>query len=221
MSDERTFAMIDLAGFTALTETHGDEHAADAAELFANLARRSLDEGDELVKCIGDAVLLASLTPESGLTLVRRILDECRAVDGFLVTRTGLHHGPVVRRGDDYFGASVNLTARLAARAAGGQVLATGRVAEFANTVGITVVELGIANFKNIEQPVDIYELELEPALVESIDPVCHMRVNRATAAGHLRHHNGDYWFCSLECTQKFLATIQLDIDINTLKLPQ
>jgi len=70
--------MIDLAGFAALTETHGDEHAADAAELFADLARRSLAEGDELVKCIGDAVLLASPTPEFGLALVRRILDECR-----------------------------------------------------------------------------------------------------------------------------------------------
>lgn len=210
MNSERTFAMIDLAGFTALTEAHGDEHGADAAELFADLARRSLAEGDELVKCIGDAVLLASPTPESGLALVRRILDECRAVDGFLITRTGLHHGSVIRRGDDYFGATVNLTARLAAHAAGGQVLATGLVAELASAGGISVVELGTISFKNVEEPVEIYELALAPALVESIDPVCRMRVNHATAAGHLRRDSADYWFCSFDCARKFLATIQL-----------
>lgn len=34
-AEEWTFAMIDLAGFTALTETHGDEQAADLATSFA------------------------------------------------------------------------------------------------------------------------------------------------------------------------------------------
>lgn len=206
MSNERTFAMIDLAGFTALTEAHGDEHAADAAEQFANLARNSLAKGDELVKCIGDAVLLASPTPESGLTLVRRIHQECRAVENFLVTRTGLHHGPAIRRGDDYFGAAVNLTARLAAHAAGGQVLATEAVAEAARSAGISAVDLGTADFKNVEELVEIYEIAIEPALVETIDPVCRMRVNHVAAAGHLRHDGTEYWFCSLDCARKFLS---------------
>ncbi len=210
MIGERTIAMIDLAGFTALTETHGDEHAADAAELFADLARRSLGEGDELVKCIGDAVLLASHTPILGLALVRRILDECQAVDGFLVTRTGLHHGSVIRRGDDYFGASVNLTARLAAHAAGGQVLATGQVADAASIEGISVIALGTTTFKNLEVPVGLYELGLAPALVDSIDPVCRMRVNHAAAVGHLRRDGAEFWFCSLECARRFLAVTQL-----------
>lgn len=35
---EWTFALVDLAGFTALTETHGDEQAADLATEFADLA---------------------------------------------------------------------------------------------------------------------------------------------------------------------------------------
>ena len=34
-----TFVMVDLAGYTALTETHGDEHAAHFAMAFAGLAR--------------------------------------------------------------------------------------------------------------------------------------------------------------------------------------
>lgn len=208
MSSERTFAMMDLAGFTALTETHGDENAADTAELFADLARRSLAEGDELVKCLGDAVLLASPTPESGLALVRRTLDECRAVDGFLVTRTGLHHGPAIRRRDDYYGAAVNLTARLAAHAAGGQALATNVVADAARITGVGVVALGTAEFKNVGDPVEIHEISLTPALMETIDPVCRMRVEHASAAGHVRHDGSEYWFCSLDCVRKFLVTV-------------
>ncbi len=206
MSNERTFAMIDLAGFTALTEAHGDEHAADAAELFSNLARKSLAAGDELVKCIGDAVLLASPTPEAGLALVRRIHQECRGVESFLTTRTGVHHGPAIQRGDDYFGAAVNLTARLAAHAAGGQVLVTGLVADCARIAGIAVVDVGTADFKNVEEPVAIYELAISPALVEAIDPVCRMRVNRGAAAGYLRRDSTEYWFCSLDCARKFIA---------------
>ncbi|UMG92241.1 hypothetical protein [Nocardioides sp. TF02-7] len=55
--------MVDLAGYTALTETHGDEHAADLATKFARLAEEQLDTGDRLIKTIGDAVLLATPSP--------------------------------------------------------------------------------------------------------------------------------------------------------------
>ena len=52
---ERTFAFVDLAGFTALTEAHGDEHAADLVERFTGMARAALGPDDRLVKSIGDA----------------------------------------------------------------------------------------------------------------------------------------------------------------------
>lgn len=63
---EWTFALVDVAGFTALTERHGDEHAAKLATVFADLAARQLDEGDRLVKTLGDAVLLAASSPPAG-----------------------------------------------------------------------------------------------------------------------------------------------------------
>lgn len=204
-AQELTFAMIDLAGFTALTETHGDEHAANTAIRFADLARDSLSPDDQLVKCIGDAVLLASQSPSTGLALVQRILDRCQEIEQFLITRTGLHHGSAIRRGGDYFGAAVNLTARIAAHAAGGQVLGTAAVAEAARMAGIEATGLGRANFKNVDEPVELYELTLGASAVESIDPVCRMRVDHAMASGHLRVDGTDYWFCSLECASRFL----------------
>lgn len=35
----QTFAFVDLAGYTALTDAHGDEAAARLAERFCQLAR--------------------------------------------------------------------------------------------------------------------------------------------------------------------------------------
>src|SRR5271166_1550137 len=71
---EATFGFIDLAGFTALTEAHGDLDAADMATRFADIAREALRGGDRLVKTIGDGVLVTSPTPSTALDLVERIL---------------------------------------------------------------------------------------------------------------------------------------------------
>lgn len=49
-----TFAFADLAGFTALTEAHGDERAADLAGECCRLIRARLSEGSEEVKTIGE-----------------------------------------------------------------------------------------------------------------------------------------------------------------------
>lgn len=207
MSDARswTFAMIDLAGFTALTEAHGDEQAANLALNLAEIARASLAEEDRLVKMLGDAVLLASTTPAAGVQLVSQILRACAAEDEFLSTRTGMHCGPAAERDGDFFGASVNLTARVTAHASGGQVLATSPVAAAAGELGMAVTPIGRADFKNVGEPVELFELDLGSGTVqESVDPVCRMRVKHSQAVGRLRHEGVDYWFCSLACAGAF-----------------
>ncbi len=203
-----TFAMIDLAGFTALTESHGDDQAADLATGFTEIARRSLVGDDRLVKSIGDAVLLASPTAEGGIQLLQRVLSQCAEQDGFLSTRTGIHAGAAVARGDDFFGSAVNLTARLASHASGGQILATAAVAAAARVLGITTRELGEVDFKNVSTAVGVHELDLGMSVesTESIDPVCRMRVAHNQSTGFLRHEGVDYWFCSLACAHRFAA---------------
>ena len=203
-----TFALVDLAGFTALTESHGDEQAADLATKFADLASEQLAPGDRLVKTIGDAVLLAASGPGAGLTLVRRLLESCYRLDGFPVARAALHHGSAVERGGDLFGAAVNLVARVAGQAAGGQVLATREVALAARDAGVPVTSLGDLELHNIAEPVELFDVELCPLPDNgAIDPVCRMRVDRRRAAGRLVHAGRDYWFCSLRCVASFAAS--------------
>jgi len=204
----RTFSIVDLAGFTALTEAHGDVEAADLAVRFADLASELLEPDDSVVKTLGDAVLLASSGPRAGLELVSRLLDRCQSLDDFPLVRAGLHHGPAAERGTDYFGSSVNLTARVAGQASGSQVLVTDTVVAAARDLGLKVVDLGHHELRNVAESTHLWEVALvahQAGLV--IDPVCRMRVDTSQAGGWLRHDEAEFWFCSLTCVGRFLAS--------------
>lgn len=205
MTVERTFAFVDLAGFTALTETHGDVSAADLVHAFYDLAAGAVVGGGELVKCIGDAVMLAHGAPGDAVEAAHALLTAAHDRDHFPLLRAGLHHGTAVGREGDYFGTAVNVAARVAAQARGGQVLATAVVARAAAEGGHEVVALGGFDLPNRTEAVELFELRIGPPVEHvTIDPVCRMRVDRERAAGRLRHGHRDYWFCSLECASRF-----------------
>lgn len=203
---EQTVAFVDLAGFTALTETHGDEQAADLAEKFVALTQQALGPDDRLVKSIGDAVMLASPSPAAGLEVVGRLLTACHDASGFPIPRAGLHHGSIVERGGDVFGATVNLAARVAGQASGGQVLGTLAVAAAARDAGLPATSVGHVELRNISSAVELFDIELGGVVADhlTVDPVCRMQVEPAHAAGRLHHEGSDWWFCSLECAAIF-----------------
>lgn len=203
-----TFAMVDLAGYTALTETHGDEQAADLAVTFAELTKSCLGPTDRLIKPIGDAVLLASPEPRTGLELVDRLLQATSELDGFPLARAGLHHGPAAERDGDMFGAAVNLAARVAGQASGGQTLVTVPVANAARQSGRTVASIGTVTLRNVAEPQELFEVTVGPTRAAgSVDPVCRMWVERGRASGFLRYAESDHWFCSLTCALQFASS--------------
>ena len=130
---EATFLFADIAGFTALTEAHGDEEAADLVADFSEAVGVELSpRGGEHVKTIGDAIMLRIPDPRDAVPLGLHIAHDVMRGHGAPEVRVGLHHGPAVERGGDYFGASVNLAARVSAVAAGGEVLLTAHTASLA-----------------------------------------------------------------------------------------
>lgn len=201
-----TFGFVDLAGFTALTEAHGDAEAVDMLDRFEATTTASLGDSGRLVKTIGDAVMLAFHEPTEAVAAVVALFGAMQGTD-LPVARCGLHHGAAVERDGDYFGAAVNLAARVAAQAHGGQVVVTSVVAEAARGAGLTVVDLGSFDLRNIAEPVELFHLRMHSDVdASAIDPVCRMRVSRVSAAGRLRHGDRDYWFCSLRFASLFTA---------------
>jgi adenylate cyclase len=197
-------AFADLAGFTALTEAHGDFAAADIAERLAGAAESVLIASDRLVKTLGDAVLLTSSDAFSGISLLQRLFEACEADLRFPDLRAGMHYGPIIQRGNDVFGSTVNVAARITARAGGGEVFVTRPVADAAAAAEIRTRRLGLIPLRNLTEPVELFELVRAAAPGRSVDPVCRMMVHPATAAGRLDFGGVDYLFCSLDCAAKF-----------------
>jgi class 3 adenylate cyclase/YHS domain-containing protein len=208
-SGEWTFAFVDLAGFTALTEAHGDESAALQAARFFQLTRASLGGTSRLVKEIGDAVLLASDAPEDAVSTVQALVSAVDREDHFPLVRAGIHTGSAVRsrsnRGvDDYLGSGVNLAARVAGHASGRQVLLTQAVARRLDGVKWPLRPLGHMQFRSVAQPIDVFELMVLGEQEGDVDPVCRMQVPPGAVVASLRHGGRDFTFCSLECVATF-----------------
>jgi adenylate cyclase len=126
----------------------------------------------------------------------------------FPVVRAGLHHGTALLREDRHFGSTVNLAARVAAQATGGQILCTRQVADAlveAPSPDVEIAHRGSFSLKNLPHPVDLYEVVLSGCAREyAIDPVCKMQVDKRRAAGDLHFEQRTYWFCSLACVERF-----------------
>lgn len=200
-----TFSFVDLAGFTALTDAHGDEVAADQVERFTALAHAALIGGTTVVSVIGDAVLLAAEVVDDALSSTLRLLQACHTEPRFPLARGGIHTGSAARRGDDFFGAGVNVAARVTALAGGGELMLTEAPAERARLLGHTVHDLGLSPLRNVSEPLALFRLDFGDGQ-QVTDPVCRMSVDRLSAAGSLAHEGHDYWFCSLACAGQFAA---------------
>ena len=205
-----TFLFADLAGFTALTEAHGDERAVELAAEFCETVRKLLPEhGAEEVKTIGDAVMVRCDVPSAAVELGVRIVEEITARPQFPIVRVGMHTGSAVERNGDWFGAAVNLAARVSGAAAGGEVLLTEATrAAAGESSRIEFHRHGEQRFKNVRGPVRIHRAVRVGRETEtlSIDPVCRMAVDRGRAAGELTYNDRQYLFCSLDCARVFAA---------------
>ena len=79
MDSAATFAFADIAGFTALTEAHGDSEALAFVDGFRDTVNSELPViGGQLVKTIGDALMLRIPDPADAILLGLRIADASR-----------------------------------------------------------------------------------------------------------------------------------------------
>jgi adenylate cyclase len=204
-----TFIFADIAGFTALTEAHGDEEAVKLVEEFAEAVEAELPAvRGEHIKTIGDALMLRIPAPGDAVLLALRIANDLIAEHGAPAVRVGLHHGPAVERNGDYFGASVNLAARVSALASGGEVLLTGQTAALVPDLeGVLYESRGRQTLRNVAEPIEIFAALRVGEMAEGrlpVDPVCRMVVDPDRAAGRLVHEGNAYFFCSLSCAGEF-----------------
>lgn len=173
------------------------------------------------MKTLGDAIMVRCDSARSAIALGLRMVQQVGAKHGFPSVRVGLHTGPAVARNGDWFGATVNVAARISGAATGGEVLlsaATAAAAGANDAGGLGAIQpyasvrlrpRGRRSLRNVGDPVELFECTCElsrSATDLQLDPVCRMAVDPNHAAGTLRHGSELFYFCSLRCAEAFAA---------------
>ncbi|HUQ39402.1 MAG TPA: adenylate/guanylate cyclase domain-containing protein [Acidimicrobiales bacterium] len=133
-----TLLFTDIEGSTERNRTLGDREWMAILRRHHDLIRRAVaDHGGYEVKSMGDGFMLAF---SSARTALRCALEIQRAIgtdpDFTVRVRAGLHAGEAVREGNDFYGATVNMAARVAGHAAGGEVLVSSLVKALVESSG-------------------------------------------------------------------------------------
>jgi len=202
-----TFVFADLAGFTALTEAHGDAEALQIASDFVSTVRTILAEcGAEEVKTIGDEVMIRVEDPGEAVRLGIQIVDRLAAHRSPPV-RVGMHSGSAIASAGDWFGSTVNIASRVTDAAKPGEVLLTDATRTLLGDLdGIELERLGQRAFKHVPELTPVYravEREGDRRQFE-VDPVCRMAVDPQRAVSARRRWGIPYFFCSEECRRAF-----------------
>jgi adenylate cyclase len=206
-TEASTFLFADLAGYTALTEAHGDEHAADLVSEFVSRVRELLVRCDgEEIKLIGDELMARVGDPGTAIAFAVELSS--MKTHERLAVRVGLHHGPAVRRGDDWFGSTVNVAARVAALARPGEVLLTAETARAAGELeAISFINRREAKLRNLPRAIELVTAASDKEVGELVrDPVCQMLIDPELASERLEVDDTEHWFCSAECRAAFEA---------------
>ena len=118
-----TIVFTDLEGFTRFTAVHGDEAATSLLQSHhREVGPVVRSRGGRVVKRLGDGLMLSFPNPEAGVLASLELIDGSSAG---LRMRAGVHTGEAVVTAHDLIGHDVNVAARVADSAKGGQVLAT------------------------------------------------------------------------------------------------
>jgi class 3 adenylate cyclase len=153
---EVSFLFCDLKDFTAFADRQGDDAAVQIIDRFAAVVTRERGPEARLTKLLGDGFMCAYPSSRLAVDAGARIIDAMSSPEHPGV-HASVHHGLAIPREGDYFGASVNLTARLLAFADRDQLVATRPVLERCGE--LSWERAGTLRIRGISHEVEVFRL--------------------------------------------------------------
>jgi class 3 adenylate cyclase len=164
-----TILFTDVEGSTALTDRLGDAKARELLREHERIVRKALEEhGGSEVKAMGDGFMTsfssATKALECAIAMQRAFAERNESAEEPIKVRIGLNAGEPIAEDDpggrgDLFGTAVNMAARIAAEADGGEVLASNVVRELVAGKGFLFAHRGDTTLRGFEDPVRLYEV--------------------------------------------------------------
>jgi len=164
MTSTRQLAAImftDIVGYTAMMG-HDEKKAFDILRSNRQLQKPLIEShGGRYIKELGDGTLASFSTVIDAVNCACLMIKGCEEIPG-LQLRIGIHLGDVVFENNDVFGDSVNIAARLQALAPVGGIWISESVHKnISNKQGIVSTFVREETLKNVKDPVQIYEVDI------------------------------------------------------------
>lgn len=158
------FLFTDIEGSTRLWESHRDLMEG-VLQRHDALIQQALDAyGGRLVKHLGDGTFCVfdGGDPLGCVLAIQQafVAEPWPEATGPIRIRAGLHLGETQMRDGDYFGPTINRTARVMDAGWGNQVLVTQEVKDdLPLPEGASLIDLGTHRLKDLNEPVQLYQL--------------------------------------------------------------
>jgi len=157
----------DICSSSALYEQLGDRAAQEIiGKILQRLSDLTIQFGGNVIKTVGDAVIATFPAMEKAVEAAKSmqmtmICGICEKSDLPPINiHIGIHHGPVVKDGDDIFGDAVNIASRVADYAKPRQIVATRSAMEELPTLsGHLKKYIGRITAKNITGEIELFEI--------------------------------------------------------------
>lgn len=157
-----TVMFTDMVGSTNITQARGDERAQVLVRTHNTIVRGALSEfsGRE-IKHTGDGIMAsfgsAANAVEATIAIQRATIAQSQ--DLGLHLRIGLNAGEPIQEEDDLFGTTVQLAARICAKADTDQTLVSNVVRELCTGKPLRFIPRGAFELKGVTDPQPLYEV--------------------------------------------------------------
>lgn len=160
-----TFLFTDIVGSTRLWERHPEAMGEALRRHDALMREASARHEGHVFKTVGDAFCVAFPTPRQALAAAIHAQRQIAGMDwgalGSLAVRMGIHSGTAELRDNDYFGGTLNRTARIESAAHGGQILlsqVTQGLLEDDRPEHTAFRSLGSHRLRNLDRPEHLFQ---------------------------------------------------------------
>lgn len=162
----RAFLFTDIVNSTRLTQLFGDTASMRLLRTHNQIVRDALGKhaGQE-VKHTGDGIMACFASASKSVRAAIEIQEELRLYrdtnpDLPLEVRIGINAGEPVTERNDFFGAAVQLTARLTAMCEPNRILVSGVLKDLCQGKTISFSDVGNIRLEGFETPVNVHEVD-------------------------------------------------------------
>lgn len=153
-----TIVFADIVGYTAMMNSE-EKSAIQLLNQFKDILEKTVPENKgDIVQFFGDGCLLSFDSATDGVQCATTL--QALFTDQKIPVRIGLHLGDVLFKNDNAFGDGVNIASRIESIGVPGAVLLSKSICDqIKNKTEFQLTSLGTFEFKNVEEPMEIYAL--------------------------------------------------------------